>query len=75
MVATRGRIVQTPTKEKPYKVVLEHDGAIDTEHSVSTMREGEALIRLETPSPPARNTSRDRPLLDLEDIAGEKRPA
>jgi hypothetical protein len=61
MMATRGRIVQTPTKEKPYKVVLEHEGGPDTEEPVSTMREGEALIRLETPALPPRNTSRDRP--------------
>ena len=61
MVATRGRIVRTPTGEKPYKVVLEHEDGPDTEAPVSTMREGEALIRLETPAPPARNTSRDRP--------------
>jgi hypothetical protein len=60
MTATRGRVVQTPTKEKPYKVVLEHGDSADTEHPVSTMREGEALIRLETPAPPARDTSSDR---------------
>jgi hypothetical protein len=64
MAATRGRIVQTPTEKKPYKVVLEHEGGTDTERPVSTMREGEALIRLETPAPPARDTARDRPLLD-----------
>jgi hypothetical protein len=64
MAATRGRIVQTPTKAMAYKVVLEHDGALDTEHPVSTMREGEALIRLETPTPPERDASRDRPLQD-----------
>jgi hypothetical protein len=61
MVATRGRIVQTPTSEKPYKVVLEHDGRMDSEHPVWTMREGEALIRLETPDPLARETARDGP--------------
>jgi hypothetical protein len=61
MVATRGWVVQTLTREKPYKVVLEHEGAADTEHPVSTMREGEALIRLETTSPLARETSRDAP--------------
>jgi hypothetical protein len=64
MSAKRGRVVQTRTSEKPYKVVLEHDGSADTEHPVSTMREGEAFIRLETPAPPARDTSRDRSLHD-----------
>jgi len=61
MAATRGRVVQTPTKEKPYKVVLEHEGSVDTEQGVETMREGEALISEETPAPPKRDTSRDRP--------------
>ena len=60
MVATRGRVVRTPTKTKPYKVVLEHEGAADTEQAVETIREGEALIRRETPRPPKRDTSRDR---------------
>ena len=64
MAATRGYIVQTPTKEKPYKVVLEHEGSDDTEQAVSTMREGETLIRVETPTPPARDTTRDPPLLN-----------
>ncbi len=61
MAATRGRVVQTPTKEKPYKVVLEHEGGVDTEEGVETMREGEALIRQETPTPPERDASRDPP--------------
>ena len=65
MVATRGRIVQTPTGKKPYKVVLEHDDAPDTEQSVATMREGEDLIKKETPTPPRRSTLRDRPSLDV----------
>lgn len=61
MAATSGRIVQTPTKKKPYKVVLRHEGSGDTEQAVETMREGEALIRDETPAPPKRNTLRDQP--------------
>jgi len=61
MGATRGRVVQTPTKKKPYKVVLEHEGSPDTEEGVETMREGEALIREETPGPAKRDTSRDPP--------------
>lgn len=61
MAATRGRIVKTPTKKKPYKVVLEHEGGFATERGVDTMREGEAIIREETPTPPARDTTRDQP--------------
>jgi hypothetical protein len=64
MAATSGRIVKTPTKKKPYKVVLNHEGAADSEQAVETMREGEALIREETPTPPKPNTSRDRPSSD-----------
>ena len=64
MTAISGRIVQTPTKKKPYKVVLKHEGSLDTEQDVETIREGEALIREETPTPPKRNTSRDRPAGD-----------
>lgn len=61
--ATRGHIVQTPKKKKPYKVILEHGAAPDTEHAVLTMREGEAMIKEETPTPPERDTSRDEPPL------------
>jgi hypothetical protein len=61
MTATRGRVVQTPAERKPYKVVLEHEAGKDTEHAVSTMREGEALIAQETPKPPERDTTRDQP--------------
>ena len=64
MTVISGRIVQTQTKKKPYKVVLKHEGSLDTEQDVETMREGEALIREETPTPPERNTSRDRPAGD-----------
>lgn len=58
--ATRGRIVRTPERSKPYKVVLEHEGYADTEHPVATVREGEALIKRKTPRPIGRDTSRDR---------------
>lgn len=61
--AIRGHIVQTPKKKKPYKVVLEHEGAPDTEQSVLSMREGEAIIRDETPTPLKRNRSRDEPAI------------
>ena len=60
MSAKRGHVVQTPTQNEPYKVVLEHEQGPDTEHPVSSIREGEALIRDQTPPPPKRDTSRDR---------------
>ena len=47
-----GRVVQTPTLEQPYKVVLDHGGGVESEHAVATVREGEALIRQK--SPPSR---------------------
>jgi hypothetical protein len=59
--ASRGHIVQTPTKEQPYKVVLEHENSPDTEHAVGTVREGESLIRDQTPAPAPRDRSADRP--------------
>jgi hypothetical protein len=59
--ATRGYIVQTPNGEKPYKVVLEHEGGADTEYPASSMREGERFIRAWTPVPPVRDKSWDRP--------------
>ena len=40
-----GCIVLTPYAEKPYKVVLQHHPSGTSEHPVSTVREGEALIR------------------------------
>ncbi len=66
MGATRGRVVVTPSKNKPYKIVLEYEGGVDTEQGVETIREGEALIRKRTPKPAVRNTLRDRPSADLE---------
>ena len=44
-----GRIVRTPTEPKPYKVVLEYDGAQTLEYPVASVREGETLIREKTP--------------------------
>jgi hypothetical protein len=47
-----GRVVMTPTGQQPYKVVLEHDGdAGASEHPVSSMQEGEILIRQKSPPP------------------------
>jgi hypothetical protein len=47
-----GRIVLTPGADKPYKVVLEHEHGKVSEHPVSTIREGEALIRERLPGAP-----------------------
>ncbi len=55
-----GRVVKTPSQNKPYKVVLEHDGATpDTEHPVDSIREGETLIREKSPSPPGPELMRE----------------
>ena len=54
-----GRVVQTPTREQPYKVVLDHGGGVESEHAVATVREGEALIRKESPPPREPETLRD----------------
>jgi hypothetical protein len=51
MTVTGGRVVVTPGEAQPYKVVLEHDQGNDTEHPVSTMREGELYIRSKGPLP------------------------
>ena len=40
-----GRVVLTPQGPKPYMVILEHHPTGTSEHPVSTIREGEALIR------------------------------
>lgn len=61
MAATRGRVVQTPTMDQPYKVVFQHENGVDTEQAVATMREGEALIKSETPAVLERDRSRDEP--------------
>ena len=44
-----GRVVLTPGLAKPYKVVLQHELSNDTEHPVSTVKEGELIIRSEGP--------------------------
>lgn len=49
---TGGRVVVTPGEVLPYKVILEHAEANDTEHAFATMREGEAFIRSELPAMP-----------------------
>jgi len=57
MNATSGYIVQVSTGG--YKVVLNHDDGDDTEQLCATMREGEAMIRRNTPRPPERDMRRD----------------
>jgi hypothetical protein len=60
MQAKSGHIVQTHEATKPYKVVLKHEDGEDTEQACATIREGEALIRRNTPTPPKRDASRDQ---------------
>jgi hypothetical protein len=67
MAAILGRVVRTPTKAKPYKAVLEHEEGPNTEHPVSTVREGEKLIREQTPNPPKRDTWRPASFRGLSD--------
>jgi hypothetical protein len=45
MRVTRGRIVMTRGQELPYLVVLENEVGGRSEHSVATIKEGEAMIR------------------------------
>jgi hypothetical protein len=52
MAVKGGRVVKTPGKKKPYKVVLERENREETEHAVETVREGEELIRDEVVTPP-----------------------
>ena len=59
MSVNDGRIVRTPEESKPYKVVLEHEEGADTEHPMETMKEGEAFIREQMPTPKKRDDSRD----------------
>ena len=49
MAVIDGHIVQTPGENFPYKVVLVREGNQISEHPVSSMREGEALIRERLP--------------------------
>ena len=59
--ATTGRTVRTPSGNFPSKAILTHDDMPETEFDFATVRECEAFIRRNTPSPPARNTLFDRP--------------
>lgn len=51
-MAISGRVVLTPDDELPYKVVLEHENAADSEHEVASVQAGERLIRDNLPTPP-----------------------
>lgn len=53
MLLKNSRIVVTPGEKQPYKVVLERETKGVSEHPVSTMREGEALIRDNEPTRPS----------------------
>jgi hypothetical protein len=65
MSVTRGRVVRTPANKKPYKVVLEHAHSEDTEHPVASVREGENMIKQQSPPAPKRDKSRDSTIDDL----------
>jgi hypothetical protein len=52
MVIKGARVVRTQGEETPYKVILDDDEQGRTEHRVSTVREGEALIREKFGPPP-----------------------
>ena len=55
-----GRVVTTPDREQPYKVVLQYaDGRAASEHPVGSVREGEGLIRRRSPAPPRPETMRE----------------
>lgn len=56
-----GRIVQKGGPGQPYAAVLTYEDGHTSEHPCATMREGEAFIRRAAPTPPKRDTSRDRP--------------
>jgi len=58
MNAKSGYIVQT--SPGAFKIVLNHEDGDDTEQPCATVRQGEAIIRRNTPTPARRNTSQDR---------------
>ena len=56
-----GRIAQKGGTGRPYTVVLTHEDGHTSEHRFATMREGEAFVQRAIPTPPKRDSSRDRP--------------
>lgn len=51
MSSTGGRVVRKPEADLPYVVTLTHHLCEATEHSFASMREAEAFIKRNTPSP------------------------
>lgn len=51
MNSTSGLVVSTPGAELRYKVILRHEGMPETEHAFRTIRECEAFIGRNTPTP------------------------
>ena len=47
----RGRVVRTPGDSRPYKVIFSAEQVLISEHPVSSVREGEALIRAKCDAP------------------------
>jgi hypothetical protein len=59
MHAESGSIVQSYGDTRSLKVVFKHANGDVTEQACTTIREGEAIIRRNTPTPPNRDASRD----------------
>ncbi len=59
MRCTSGRIVCNPSTGMPFTAVMTCEGGDTFEVSFATMREAEAFIRGNTPSPAARSTTYD----------------
>jgi hypothetical protein len=58
MHAKSGRVVQVSLDN--LKVVLTHEDGSETEQPCATMRDGEAIIRRNTPTPAAKDAWQDR---------------
>jgi hypothetical protein len=65
MHAKSGRIVQTPDAAHPYKVVFDHEDGSVTSQACATIREGQAIIRRNTPTPSPPNTLLDQKACEL----------
>jgi hypothetical protein len=59
--STAGPIVRVPGATPPYTLVIHHQGRADTKRAFTTMREAEAFIRRNTPTPSPPSTLYDRP--------------
>ncbi len=60
-VVPTGNVITTPNGSLPYKVIFQLGDKIISEHPVSSMREGEALIKEQLPNVrvAARDPNRD----------------